>query len=182
MITMSGPRSRAAFGAIAMALAIGLILVAATTGRARTISRPSPVSTPAGLAEAWVGDINRGDRMGACELQSVANVGGVACASLPETWTMKCPRMTTLKPRPKSELRSVAEQVGAVTEEGATRAFVALRGQKKGSKARGALGLELVAGTWRVTYLRQGSAIFTPAGAVWMSESWRKLWYPPTCS
>jgi hypothetical protein len=161
---------------------VGALLGIATAGNAKTISRPAPISTPSGLAEAWVRAINRTDRRAACELQNVDQVSGLACSMLPEAWNPKCPKMQSLKPRSQSEIRSVTEQVGTITEESPTRAYAQLVAQKRTSKARGALGLELVSGQWRVTFLRQGSETFVPAGNVWDTESWRKLWYPATCS
>ncbi len=74
------------------------------------------------------------------------------------------------------------EQVGTIAEEGPNLAFAVLRSQRKGSRVRGALGLELQGGAWRVSYLRQGESTYVPAGAVWQSEAWRRLWYPPSCS
>jgi hypothetical protein len=81
----------------------------------------------------------------------------------------------------KPALRRVFERVGTIQDEDSGRASAVLKSQRKASRLRGALGLELVAGAWRVSYLRQGANTFVSAGAVWMTETWRKLWYPPKC-
>jgi hypothetical protein len=163
------------------ALLIAIVLLGAAAASGAKISRPSPVSTLPGATEAWVKAINQGNRRAACELQVVAQVGTLSCAELPTQYVLRCPKNTSVRPRTPDEIRPLSEQVRAITEEGPTRAYVQLAAQKKGSRAHGALGLELIGGSWKVTYVRQGAETFAPAGAVWMTGSWRKLWYPPTC-
>ena len=164
------------------ALLISVVLLGAVVASDAKISRPSPVWTLPGAAEAWVKAIDQGNRRAACELQMVAQVGTLSCAELPPQYVLRCPKNTSVHPRTSDEIRPLGEQVGAITEEGPMRAYVQLVAQKKGSRARGALGLELIGGSWKVTYVRQGAETFASAGEVWMTGSWRKLWYPPTCN
>jgi hypothetical protein len=172
---------------IAVAIMVSSLGVTAAIGAAQPVPHPiphqAPVTPQRALSEEWVGYIDRGNQRAACELQTVGEVNGQPCGSLPTRWALHCPFVPVgAKPTwSKSELRPVFEQVGIITEEGPDRAFAVLRGQKKGSPARGALGLELLGGQWRVSYLRQGAETYVPAGAVWMTETWRTLWYPPTC-
>lgn len=133
------------------------------------------------VADEWVREINEGNRRGACELQSVAEAEGLACAELPPNYALKCPAGDSVHTRTRPEVRSLPEQIGTITEEGPNLVYAELLAQKRSSKQQGALGLELVGGQWKVTYLRQGSETFTHAGDVWNTESWRKLWYPATC-
>ncbi len=165
-------------------LAMAIALVGGTA-----VASASPAAHPAGpptpqrnVARQWVLAIDKGNQRAACELQAVPSVGGRPCAELPTGQILRCPKGASVKAPKKSELRTVTEQVGSETAEDSSHAFFALHGQRVGSKAQGALGLESQGGSWRVVYLRQGATTFAPAGTVWMSPSWRELWYPPTCS
>jgi len=177
---------------------LGLILIAAFVGvcclvgaeAIGAVPRPIPhlgkQPPQREVSEEWVRYVDIGDQRAACELQTVPEVNGLACGSLPPVFSYSCPMapvgaVAKKSPPRASELRRVYEQVGALTEEGADRAYVVLNGQKMGSRWRGALGLERVGDTWRVSYLRQGTDTFAPAGAVWMTDAWRRLWYPPGC-
>jgi hypothetical protein len=161
------------------------LLGPAAIGAVQPISHQAgPVTPQRAVSEEWVGFLNRGNQRAACELQTVADVNGQPCTTLSTGQLLHCPLVPVgpkKKSRRESELRRVFEQVGSITEEGADRAFAVLNSQRKTSRWRGALGLEQLRGTWRVSYLRQGEDTYVPAGAVWMTEAWRKLWYPPTC-
>lgn len=171
------------FRLVVVVVVVGLATFGATaSGSKQVISRPAPVTTPPGAAEAWVSAIKQGDRREACEMQTVDNVGTLGCAELPSGEHLRCPKGAHVVARKASEVRSLREQIGPVTEETPGRAYVGLLAQKKTSKARGALGLERLGEVWKVTYLRQGPETFAPAGNVYDTETWRKLWYPPTCA
>lgn len=175
---MSPSRVVVAFSIMACAAVIGM---AAGAG-ARSIPHPGPPSPQRDLAEEWVRHINSGDQRDACALQAVGEVNGRPCSELPTRQVLHCPKNSVVrKPKPSDVLRAY-EQVGSVTEEAEGRAFAVLRSQRKKSRVRGALGLELRDGRWQVTYLRQGDKTYAPAGDVWMTDAWRKLWYPPRCS
>jgi hypothetical protein len=136
------------------------------------------LAAPRAAAREWTHAIDEGDLMSACMLQPV----GPDCSGMPTTAPpLRCRGGSSVSSH-KGELRSPAEQVGAITEETRERGYVVLNGQKKGSKIRGVLGVELQGGSWKVTYLRQGGKTFVPASSVWQTETWRKLWYPPTCT
>lgn len=130
----------------------------------------------------WVRLIDSGDRRDACTLQTVGEVGGIPCRELPSRHLLHCFKDGVIHRPSASELLRPSEQVGPITEEGPNQAFAVLRSERRESRVRGAVGLELLPGAgWRVKYLRQGSSTFVPAGAVWQSDTWRKLWYPPSC-
>ncbi len=175
------------FKATAAVVIAVLSLVSADMSAAASepIPHQSEVTPQRRVAEEWVRYMNRGNQRSACELQTTREVNGQPCDALPTQRVLHCPRIpagssSEWLPK-KSELRRVFEQVGGITDEGNGRAFAVLKSQRKESRRRGALGLEVVEGTWRVSYLRQGSKIYVPAGTVWMTETWRKLWYPPVC-
>jgi hypothetical protein len=134
------------------------------------------------VAQEWVDYINSGNQRDACSLQTVGEVGGRSCGALPTRQVLHCPKGAVVRKPSASEVLRSYEQVGTITEEGANRAFAVLHAQRKKSRVSGALGLELRDGTWQVSYLRQGGNTYTPAGTVWMTEVWRKLWYPSFCS
>jgi hypothetical protein len=168
-------------------LAICLIAVplwsAGATGVAA--SRPRPAQTPQRVvSEQWVGDIGNRNQRGACELQTVQEVNGRPCGALPTTESVNCPAIHEgWKPRfRKSEIRTVAEQVGAFTEESATRGFIRINAQVKAKKFWGVLGLEQTpSGIWGTTYLRFAGETYAPAGASYQSEAWHKLWISNRC-
>jgi hypothetical protein len=173
------------FRLISIAVAGCVVVFAGTALASQQITRPArpgPATTPLGAAENWVEAINQGDQSGACEMQAIGKVGALSCAELPDGRTPRCPKGSRIVARNSKEIRSLAEQVGAVNEESSERAYVGLRAQKKKSKARGAIGLEKQGDIWKVTYLRQGAETFVPAGASYNTEAWRKLWYPAVCS
>jgi hypothetical protein len=140
----------------------------------------APAATPQrNVSEQWVAAITRGDQRSACELQSISEVAGRSCASLPsKAAPAKCPKAGPgAKPNyRKSEIRTTAEQVGAFTEENPTQGFVRIYSQVKSRKGWGALGLEQIAGSWKTTYLRFGGQSYAPAGTSYEGEAWEKLW------
>jgi hypothetical protein len=178
---------RAIFVIFGIGVAFGLNVAPwAGTAAGERISKPVVPPTPQRqVATEWVRDVDKGNQRAACELQTTAEVGGRPCGALPERVILHCPRATGgSKPsRPRSiELRMPAQQLGAVTEESADQAFVALYAERLTSKARGAVGLELVGGSWRISYIRQGNQIYAPAGLVWQTKTWRTLWVAPSCA
>jgi hypothetical protein len=175
------------FSSTAAIAIIALSLLGAGTSAAapEPIPHQSEVSPQRSAAEEWVRYMNRGNQRAACELQTTREVNGQSCDALPTQRVLHCPRIPVgqdLEWLPKkSELRRVFEQVGKVTDEGNGHAFAVLNSQREERRWRGALGLEMVEGAWRISYLRQGAKIYVPAGSVWMTDTWRKLWYPPIC-
>ncbi len=172
-----------------LALVVGAMIAlgSAANGSADPIPHQAGLSSPQTVvSQEWVRYMNNGNQRAACALQTVASVNGQACDALPTRQVLHCPKSSASQ-KPKrgsksSARRKPVEQVGSITEEGAESAFAVLLSERKSSQAHGALGLARVAGTWRVSYLRQGEDTYVPAGTVWMSEAWRKLWVPPTCA
>jgi hypothetical protein len=166
--------------ALSAACAVGAALLAGSAGAGQQISRPPwPLSPQRQVAIEWVGYINERDELDACERQTVPEVEGKPCGLL---WPggVHCPLFAEthgpiLK---KSDFRQPDEQVGALTEETPERAFVVLYPQLITRKGRGAIGLELIGGVWRVSYVRKGGNIFAPAGTVMMSKTHGELWAP----
>ncbi|GEM_PF-4926352 len=164
------------------AISIVCCALMGAAANAATTSTTS-VSPQRSVAENWVRYMNKGDERAACELQTAKDAAGYSCDKLPTVRFQHCPKAQAgaKPPYRQSEVRSVAEQVGEYTEESATRGFVVINAQVKSSKQRGALGLEQVAGAWQVTYLRQGSETFAPAGNAYQGKAWRKLWVSNWC-
>lgn len=134
-------------------------------------------------AEQWVGHVNGREQRASCELQTQKEALGQPCGKLPTVLTQKCPKAVTGAKRPyrKSEIRTIEEQVGEYTSESPTRGFVTIAAQLKASKQKGVLGLEQVGSAWLVTYLRYGSETVVPAGNVFQSQAWQKLWITNMC-
>jgi hypothetical protein len=171
---------------VALSTVVSIVLGAASVSGAQPvrgpIPHPGPPSAQRAVAEEWVRYMDSGDRRDACALQTVGEVDGRPCTELPTREVLRCPKHGVIR-RPKAnEVLMPYEQVGVISEEGPISAFAVLRSERKGSRIRGALGLALQSGVWRVSYLRQGESIYVPAVAVWQSEAWRKLWYPASCS
>lgn len=144
----------------------------------------SPQTPQRAVGEQWVRDIGSRDQRGACELQTVKEVGGQPCGVLPSSESVNCPAVFegAKPPYRKSEIRTVAEQVGAFTEETAGRGFFKIYAQVKAKKLWGTLGVEQVpSGAWFVTYLRFAGETFAPAGISFQSEAWHKLWVSNWC-
>jgi hypothetical protein len=171
---MKLPALLAALALIGCAV-LGASAIGATIGPA-----PSPQRS---AAEQWVADFNAGNQRAACELQTVKEATGQPCEKLSTVDIAHCPKEGS-NPKPpyrKGEIRAPGEQVGEFIEESPTRGFVVINAQVKASKQRGALGLEQVEGSWRVTYLRKGAETFALAGNSWQSEGWHKLWVSNWC-
>jgi hypothetical protein len=172
--------------AIGAACAIGAAFWAGpAAGRQQPPRLPQRVA-----AEEWVAYIDVGNLRAACELQTEAQAKGTGavgepCGSLPtSTPPPRCPKYSAGAKLPyrKSEIRTVAEQVGEFTEESPTRGFVRINAQVKASGAWGAVGLEQVAGVWRITYFRYADVVVAPAGNVY--ETWpfyHQLWVSNQC-
>lgn len=156
---------------------------AGATGIAASRSRPAPTPQRV-VGEQWVRDIGNRNQLAACELQTVREVSGRPCGTLPVNESVNCPFSSegAKPPYRKSEIRTVGEQVGGFTEEGATRGFIRINAQVKAKKVWGVLGLERAAsGAWLVTYLRYAGETFAPAGTSFQSEAWHKLWVSNWC-
>jgi hypothetical protein len=169
----------------ALAVLACCALVGAGVAEAAGTPAPSPRRS---IGETWVGYMNARNLRAACELQTAITAKGLSavgelCSALPTQVVQHCPkaRLGAKPPYRKSEIRTVAEQVGEYAEESPTRGFVRINAQVKAGKQWGTLGLELVAGAWRVTYLRQGVVTFPIAGDSFQSEAWRKLWIDNWC-
>lgn len=155
------------------------------------VTKPSSAPSPQRqVAQAWVTDMDHQDLRAACEMQTEGQAKGLSavgepCGSLPTSGKPPaCPAYHAgSKPRyRKSEIRTAAEQVGEFTEEIPTRGFVRINAQVKARKAWGTLGLEQVAGVWRITYLRYGEQVVFPAGNVFQTwPSYDKLWITNWC-
>jgi hypothetical protein len=147
------------------------------------VTAAEPISAQRTVGGEWARYIGEGNQRAACEMQTLKDIKGMPCGELPTLHTLKCPavRIGAKPPYRKSEIRTVSEQVGEFTEESPTRGFVVINAQVKASKMRGALGLEQVEGVWRVVYLRHGSETFVPAGEIYGSEAWHKLWVSDWC-
>ncbi len=159
---------------VVVSAAFALIGAGSASGTVATVV-PYP-KTSRIVAEEWVREVGGGDEAGVCLLEPT----GPECSVLPTSEPpLSCPRGEKVGRR--KPFRTTTEQIGEITEEAPGRVYAVVFPQKKGSKARGALGLELQSGSWVVTYLRQGPETFVPAGSVWNSEAWPKLWIPRTC-
>jgi hypothetical protein len=149
------------------------------------VSHVQPESPQRTLAEEWVGFVDRGNQRGACELQVSGQVHGSPCASLPTRELLQCPQVKSGQADSSSqrskELVRLPEQLGVLTQEGPDRAYVVLNSRREGARWRGALGVETVAGAWRITYLRQGTETFPAAADVWYSRAWHRIFYPAGC-
>jgi hypothetical protein len=169
---------------ILVALVVGLAALGASAAAAsqRVISSPALTQSTSGVAERWVSAIDRGNQAEACEMQAVGTAAGLSCAQLPSAENLKCPKFKHQVFPKKSEVRSPVDQIGPVTEETPDRVFFVLLAQKRTSKVKGAVGVEKLGEVWKITYLRQGQETFAPAGDVYNTDTWRKLWYPPTCA
>jgi hypothetical protein len=165
---------------VAFGAAVFLSLVGA--GQAKVTAPPQ--STPQGaVAERWAADMAGGDLSDACEIQA-QRIPAQACAWLPShSKPAACPAAFpgAKSPYRKSEVRSPAEQVGEFTAESPTRGFIRIKAEVIAEKLWGSLGLELVEGSWRTTYLRFGGETFAPAGTALQSEAWHKLWVSDWC-
>lgn len=157
-------------------------------GWAQAVSTPPP-SPQRSVAEGWVGDFNVRNLRAACELQSVGQARGESgfeepCEMLPTQIPHNCPihHAGAKPPYRKSEIRSVAEQVGRYVEETNSRGFILINAQVKANGQKGVLGIELSNGSWRVTYFRYGSEILMPAGNVYQgTPGYQKLWVSRWC-
>ncbi len=165
---------------IGLACAVGAALWAAPAGGSPIVKSTWPPSPQRQVAQEWVRDIGGRNQRGACELQTIQAVEGKPCAELPFGMPYHCPKYSqTHGPVFKaSDFRGPAEQVGALTEESPDRGFLDLYPRLISSKVRGVLGLELIGGAWRISYLRQGSNIFAPAGTVTTSDTRGRFWGP----
>jgi hypothetical protein len=75
--------------------------------------------------------------------------------------------------------RSPDDQVGKITGTG-SQATATVLSQIASSHFHAKLGLTLVGEQWRVSYLRNGSTVFSPPGLVSNALA-RKLWVRTTC-
>jgi len=167
---------------IVPSIAACAIAGAAAVANGQLIPHPGQPSPQRAVATEWVRYINSGDQRDACYLQIAAEVNGRPCGELPTRQVLHCPKNAVVRKPSPHELRRSSEQIGSITEEASDRAFAVLKSQRKASKWRGTIGLERSGATWRISYVRQGDRIYQPAGTVWLSETWRTLWYPLGCS
>lgn len=152
-------------------IAFALLLTAfACTSALVDAASPTPRQT----AVAWVGDMRSGNAAAACRLQDVPEVEGRSCDSLPPI-VHHCPKQTG--PLPKVKARSVADQVGAVRVNG-DRASAVIKAAPLASHFSVVLGLRHT-DRWRVTSVRHGSQVISPAGAIVSTPILTKLW--PAC-
>ena len=172
--------------AVMMAVVLGAcgLLVCGSASGSKGIPQVLPESPQRTVAEEWVGLVDRGNQRGACELQASGQLHGTPCVDLPTRELLNCPKVSaggSGTPSGSSERIRLPEQLGTLTQEGASRAYVLLKGRRKGSKWRGALGVESSGGSWKITYLRQGSETFSAAADVWSSRAWHRLFDPVGC-
>jgi hypothetical protein len=172
---------------ISASLAVGAALCAGPAVGDQISLPPSPQRQ---VAQEWISYMNDRNLRGACEMQTEGQAKGLSavgepCGALPTSGKRPaCPKASpgAKPPYRKSEIRAAAEQIGEYTEESATRGFVRIDAQVKASKAWGTLGLEQIAGSWRITYLRYGGETFAPAGNVFQtSPAFNKLWISNWC-
>jgi hypothetical protein len=165
---------------IGAACAVGAALCVAPAGGAPIAKSSLPPSAQRQVAQEWSADIAARDQRAACGLQTIPEVEGKPCSDLPFGLPFHCPKHSATHGRAfePSDFRKPAEQVGALTEESPTRGFVDLYPKLISRKARAVIGVELVGGAWRVSYLRQGDDILAPAGTVAMSAVWGEFWGP----
>jgi hypothetical protein len=163
-------------------LSAGWILFGVETAGATTST--TPLATPQRVAaEEWVGHMNTRNLRATCELEAIGQGPGQPCAGLPTQEPSNCPVAGpgAKPPYRRSEIRTAAEQVGDFTEESLTRGYFRLNAQVKARGLWGALGLEVMDGAWRITYLRYATETFAPAFSSYQSEGWHKLWVSNWC-
>lgn len=152
---------------------LALVLFLTVFACAAAVVNAAP-GTPRQTATAWVGDMRSGNAAAACRLQDVPEVEGKPCASLPPI-VHHCPKQTG--PLPKVKARSVAEEVGAVRVNG-DRASAVIKAAPLKSHFSVVLGLQHT-DRWRVTSVRHGSQVISPAGEIVSTPILTKLW--PAC-
>jgi hypothetical protein len=134
---------------------------------------------------SWVTDIDSSNLRQACDLQVQPEATGAPCSALPESIPVNCPRIDVGQTSPKAlrpnQLRKPEEQVVEGWFEDPEHAVVSIRSQVIKSKYRGVVGAQLIGGTWKIAYARQGAELFAPATDVFQSPAYRKLWYPGSC-
>lgn len=143
----------------------------------------APQSVIAKVARHWIAAIDRGDAAAACRLQDRPEVDGVPCAQLAPL-TRHCRDIPPGKKQGgQVALRSPREQVGRIDFKGydetnGYQATAQILSLKKTSDFRVTLGLTVVDGQWRVSYLRHRERVFRPAGLVTSSPLLFRLQAP----